>query len=137
MKFLFNLILGALFGLGLQISGFCNPKKIGDAANLLNEFWEPSIPLTLASTATFSGCLFVLIRIFQIFQNIIFCTRTASKFDNKVLLGTILFGIGIGLSGLSPSTAILNLSLGKWETILFFIFMTGGLFLGRLLSKPN
>ncbi len=137
MKFLFNLILGALFGLGLQISGFCNPKKIGDAANLLNEFWEPSIPLTLVSTATFSGFLFFFIKKFQILPNSIFSIKTPTKFDNKVLLGTVLFGIGIGLSGLSPSTAILNLSLAKWETILFFTFMTGGLFLGRLFSKTN
>tara|TARA_Y100001934_G_C12004585_1_gene609280 strand:+ start:80 stop:499 length:420 start_codon:yes stop_codon:yes gene_type:complete len=137
LKYLLNIILGIIFGLGLLVSDFCNPQKIGKAANVLNEFWEPSIPLTLVSVAAVSGGLFLLLQKLEIYPDSLVYQRDTEKLNDKILAGAIFFGVGWGLSGFTPSTAVLNLSLAKWETVLFFIFMTGGLLLGRIISKTR
>ena len=49
------------------------------------------------------------------------------RLDNKLILGSLLFGIGWGLIGLCPGPAIASLSYGGWTGAVFFIAMLVGM----------
>ena len=137
MSLIINLVLGILFGLGLIVSDFFNPLKIASCLDFLSSRWDPSVLYTFFSSAAVAWCLFAGAHRFFRFDFSLFKNNDGSYFSGKILAGTILFGVGWGLTGLNPSSAILNLSFGRWETILFFICVVAGLFLDQFIWRDT
>ena len=60
----------------------------------------------------------------------------AAKPDRALLIGSAIFGVGWGLTGICPGPALVSLGLSPWPTIVFVIPMTVGLLLtGPLLAR--
>ena len=134
MKFLFNLLLGVTFGLGLILSKIFDPATVIEFLNW-NENWNPSFLYTVLGMIIVGPIFFLLGKIFNLTYKSSSKKNRHTSLDAKVIIGSILFGIGWSVSGLSISTAIINLAFGEWQSTLFFIFMIFGFYCPKFLKK--
>ncbi|WP_107852803.1 DUF6691 family protein [Oceanimonas marisflavi] len=129
------LFSGALFGLGLLVSGMMNPAKVLGFLDLFGQ-WDPSLALVMGGAlAVFAPGYWWWRR-----QGHAQCVLgdklpdvPATRFDLRLLLGALLFGIGWGLAGICPGPALGLLGSLQWQAGLFVAAMIAGFFLvGRL-----
>jgi uncharacterized membrane protein YedE/YeeE len=67
-----------------------------------------------------------------------FAPRSRGKIDTPLVLGSAVFGIGWGLSGLCPGPAIADLGVAPGEVALFVLAMLAGSWgMGLFLSRPR
>ena len=57
------------------------------------------------------------------------------KLDKPLIVGSIFFGMGWGLSGLCPGPAIAALGFGGWQGLMFFFTMAFGMILTPFIAK--
>lgn len=133
-RVLIALLAGALFGLGLAVSGMTDPDKVLNFLDTSGR-WDPSLALVMG------GALLVALPAFAIARRYgnAACgdplpASPPTTIDARVLLGSALFGIGWGIAGYCPGPALANLSQGA-EVIGFAVAMLAGSQLARLL--PN
>ena len=134
MKFLINFVLGITFGFGLILSNIFDPTTVTLFLQLGDE-WNPSILLTLGGIIVFSLVFLNLVNFKTSHTSNQFFLNQETNLNHKVVLGSALFGIGWGLSGLCVSTAAMNLAFNKFESILFFLFMFLGFYGPKLFKK--
>jgi len=118
-------LVGAIFGLGLVISGMCRVSKILGFLTL-NTNWDPSLMFVMMSA--------VVINFFT-FKTILskpkpkeaekFAFPKTGTIDAKLIIGSILFGAGWGLSGLCPGPGAIVM-FTKSEGILWVISLALG-----------
>ena len=132
MKHVLTLLIGALFGLGIAISGMANPAKVVNFFDIAGS-WDPSLVFVMG------GALITT----MIGYRIVFGARSAPLFEPKFYLptrrdidpqlmaGSALFGVGWGISGFCPGGAIPALGLGRWEVPIFVVSMAAGIIVAR------
>lgn len=128
------LLCGVLFGCGLTISNMINANKILDFLDITGN-WDPSLAFVMlgAVVVTWIGYQFV---------GQMHHPKLAEKFflpdkktlDMRLILGSVLFGIGWGLAGYCPGPAITALGLGIMDAVYFVLGMVASLFIYQLLS---
>jgi uncharacterized membrane protein YedE/YeeE len=126
-----SISLGALFGLGLQLSGMTNPNKVQDFLDFGGR-WDPSLLLVLGGAVLVTFLSFPLIlRRSQPVLGHKFHLPTAKEVDPKLVIGSALFGIGWGLGGFCPGPALVALATGSRSALLFVVAMLLGMALHR------
>ena len=132
------ILIGALFGGGLALSGMLNPSKVAGFLDLFG-IWDPSLAFVMGGgvVANFIGHRIVTRRAAPIFasEGAGFRLPTSSAIDSRLVLGSALFGIGWGLAGLCPGPAISSLLLAPGDAGLFVLMMLAGLAVGRMLTS--
>lgn len=106
---LVNLFAGALFGLGLAVSGMANPQKVVAFLDVAGD-WDPTLAFVMGGALLVAFPAFRLI--FRRKRPILadgFELPTKSAVDARLLGGSVLFGVGWGLSGLCPGPAVVAL----------------------------
>jgi uncharacterized protein len=123
------LFAGALFGLGLAVSGMTNPAKIIGFLDVAGE-WDPTLAFVMG------GALLVTIPAFRLIlgrpRPILadgFALPTKSALDGRLLGGAALFGVGWGLSGFCPGPAVAALVTGLAPVFAFVAAMMVGMVL--------
>jgi uncharacterized protein len=123
------LFSGALFGLGLAVSGMTNPAKVIGFLDLAGE-WDPTLAFVMG------GALLVTIPAFRLIlgrQRPIlagdFALPTKTSLDARLLGGAALFGVGWGLSGFCPGPAVVALTTGLTPVFAFVAAMVAGMVL--------
>lgn len=129
MKVLSALAVGLIFGLGLTVSGMINPAKIIGFLDI-GGAWDPSLLVVMASALAVAsvGYRIVLARAKPAFEDK-FQLPTKTEIDRPLMLGSALFGIGWGLSGLCPGPAISAAALGDGAVYVFLLAMVAGMLL--------
>lgn len=139
MQILMALVAGLVFGLGLIISGMTYPSKVIGFLDLFGS-WDPSLAFTMLSAilVSFTGFRLTTIMNKSILGNVIQMPLTNS-IDKKLILGSLIFGIGWGLAGYCPGPALTSLMSGNLKTLIFTISMIIGMFLYEFTSRkfPN
>ena len=126
------LAAGALFGLGLAVSGMTNPDKVLNFLDVAGR-WDPSLGLVMGGALLVSVPGFALIRRHRPDA----CAAPAYQHvDTRLLAGSALFGIGWGIAGYCPGPALANLAHAG-EAIAFVGAMLAGSQLARLLPSPT
>jgi uncharacterized membrane protein YedE/YeeE len=64
-------------------------------------------------------------------------TTPKAKIDKKLIIGSALFGIGWGLSGLCPGPALISLTSGLLGSYVFVMELFIGFVLFRLLHRNS
>lgn len=127
MHVLIALLLGLLFGLGLIISGMTDPAKVLaflDFAGL----WDPSLGLVMAGAIGVAVWPFRQVgRRGQSWLGGGDPPAEAGAVDRSLIVGSVLFGIGWGLSGLCPGPALVGLGAGYLPAAVFVIAMIFGM----------
>lgn len=125
------LAAGALFGLGLAVSGMTNPDKVLNFLDVAGR-WDPSLGLVMGGALLVSVPGFAWIRRHRPDA----CAAPAYQHvDTRLLAGSALFGIGWGIAGYCPGPALANLAHAG-EAIAFVGAMLAGSQLARL-SQPS
>jgi uncharacterized protein len=139
-KLLFALVSGALFALGLVISGMTQVSKVIGFLNVGGIFsptrfgaWDASLAFVMG------GALLVTLIGFAVttrtgnkpWVNAKFELPTRKDIDGKLLTGAALFGIGWGLVGYCPGPALASLLSGGQDALVFVAALVVGMWLAK------
>ncbi|MBV7396601.1 DUF6691 family protein [Mameliella sediminis] len=132
-KLLVAFLAGGLFGAGLFISGMTDTTKVQGWLDVFGA-WDPTlafvmggamIPMAIAwlirrrrTTALTGGAL---------------PPAPSTEIDSKLIVGSVMFGIGWGLVGLCPGPSIASLSYGGPSLYVFLATMIGGMLIAPVL----
>lgn len=128
-------IVGLLFGLGLIISGMTDPAKVIGFLDLAGA-WNPSLAFVMAGAILIGVIGFTIAKKRQ-FSLLGAPMRLSSvtKLDTRLLLGSLVFGIGWGLSGFCPGPAVVSAAAGQPKAWLFVVSMLSGMALYIVLER--
>lgn len=138
MQILTALASGAIFGLGLSLSGMLDPARVRGFLDV-GGAWDPSLAFVLggAVMVAFAG-MAVGRRLRQPAFDDSFHLPATTPIDTRLILGSAIFGIGWGMAGLCPGPALASLSLGLAPVVLFVGTMIAGMVIqDRLVPKPK
>lgn len=138
-KMLANLIAGALFGLGLAVLGMANPEKVLGFLDVAGD-WDPTLAFVMGGALLVAAPAFRLI--FRRKRPVLaeeFDLPQKTAIDGRLVGGSVLFGIGWGLSGFCPGPAVVALvpalAAGLVPVFAFFVAMLVGMLLYERLLK--
>jgi uncharacterized protein len=138
MSFIFQFLIGLLFGSGLVVAGMSNPQKIQnflDIAALPSSTWDASLAFVMGAGAlvTYLGYKLVSKRKQPIFDKQFHLPKKIAL-DASIIVGPAIFGIGWGLGGFCPGPAFTALGTGSIQAIYFVIAMLVGMISARLIA---
>ena len=129
--------LGALFAIGLGISGMTQPLKVLGFLDVFGA-WDPALLFVMggAVAVTFSGYRFVLGRARPLL-GASFDLPSRRNIDIQLLAGASLFGVGWGLAGFCPGPALVALASGSIDVVIFVMAMFAGFLAKDLLVASD
>nr|BDT29019.1 YeeE/YedE family protein [Bacteriovorax sp. HI3] len=122
-------LAGALFALGLGVSGMTRPDIV---QGFLDPFgnWNPSlIGVMVGAILVFSIAYRLITKRPKPLWSEAFSLPTKKDIDYRLILGAIVFGLGWGWAGICPGPGLVSLVSGHGE---FFIFVAAMLIGMRL-----
>ncbi|MCO4856537.1 YeeE/YedE family protein [Herbaspirillum sp. WGmk3] len=125
------LAAGLLFGLGLIVSGMADPAKVLGFLDLAGK-WDPSLALVMGGAIAIGLPAFTLARKRQ--RTLLgepMQLPTARTLDRRLMLGSLLFGIGWGIAGICPGPALVLLGMASGKGLAFVLAMLAGMLLFR------
>lgn len=133
-----SVIIGAIFGLGIAISGMANPAKVLNFFDVAGT-WDPSLIFVMGGAVLTAGIGYLLL--FRARQKPVighqFHVPTNKTIDKRLIGGSAIFGIGWGIAGFCPGGAIPALGLGYQETIIFVASLIVGVALAKtIINRP-
>lgn len=129
------LLSGALFGLGLAMSGMTDARRVLGFLDLFGEF-DPTLMFVLGGAVATTTVLFrfVLRRTKPVLADT-FHLSSLKQLDRQLLGGAALFGIGWGIAGYCPGPALAGLGVGAVEAFWFVPAMLAGILLHRIVNR--
>lgn len=126
------LLAGALFGLGLAVSGMTDPDKVLNFLDIAGR-WDPSLALVMGGALAVAAPGFAWVRRRGVaFTGGAIPPAPAPRFDRRLLVGSVLFGVGWGIAGYCPGPALANLAHGALEPALFVLALLAGSQIARV-----
>jgi uncharacterized membrane protein YedE/YeeE len=129
------LISGIIFGIGLIVSGMFNPAKVLGFLDIAGQ-WNPSLIFVMAGAISIGFFAFRMAKkrgktwlatpLYLPDNNVI---------DARLILGSILFGVGWGVAGICPGPALVLAGSGYTEGIIFVMAMLAGMAIFEQLEK--
>jgi uncharacterized membrane protein YedE/YeeE len=126
-SYLITFISGLLFSAGLSMAGMTNPDKVKNFLDITGNF-DPSLMLVMigALGVNFVTFYFILKRKTPLFDKQ-FHVGQNTTIDKKLIVGSALFGIGWGISGICPGPSMANLLSGDYHFLAFVLAMFAGM----------
>jgi len=135
MLVLASLISGLVFGLGLIVSGMANPAKVLGFLDLAGP-WDPSLALVMAGAVAVGVVGFAVARHRTTsFLGAAMKLPTARNVDRRLVLGSVMFGIGWGIAGFCPGPGLVALGMGERKAAVFVAAMLAGMVLFALFER--
>lgn len=129
MKSVLAFMFGGLFSIGLMFSGMANPEKVLNFLDLFGD-WDPSLAFVMI------GAILVAFVPFQkavrnahptTFDQQPIQLPQNKKIDSKLIIGSLIFGVGWGIAGICPAPSLTLIGLGHYEIIYFIVAMLLGI----------
>ncbi len=120
-------IAGALFALGLAVSGMTQPAKIIAFLDVAGA-WDPSLALVMGGAVTvyFAADRFALGRAKPLWAAR-FPERPSTRIDARLIVGAAIFGVGWGVAGFCPGPALVSIGAGAQAALWFVPAMLVGI----------
>jgi len=128
---------GLVFGLGLIVAGMANPAKVLGFLDFAGA-WDPSLALVMASAVAVGAAAFALAR--RRTRSLLgapVLLPTARVIDRRLVLGSLVFGVGWGLAGICPGPALVLAGYGAPKGLAFVAAMLAGNAVFALLEKKK
>ena len=137
MSKIISLVSGIIFGVGLVISEMINPEKVLGFLDLFGN-WDPSLAFVMIGALIVSSPLFHIIKNKEkpLFLDK-FNYSNNKEVNNRLIVGSALFGAGWGLGGLCPGPAISSIALININSITFVFAMFFGFYLVKFLKLSS
>lgn len=128
---------GALFGVGLAVSGMTDARRILGFLDVAGAF-DPTLAFVLAGAVATTLLLFrpVLRRGRPLFDDAFRLPRS-TQVDARLLGGAALFGVGWGLAGYCPGPALVGLGTAAREALWFVPAMLVGIAVQRVFNRGS
>lgn len=131
-SFVFAFLSGILFGAGLVISGMTDTSKVLAFLDVTGDF-NPALALVMVGAiGVFLPGYFLSRRLKRPLLTQEFSHPEKTSVDTSLILGSSLFGIGWGLSGVCPGPAVVNVASLNSGFLGFFVAMLAGMALVAL-----
>lgn len=132
MKYLSAFLVGAVFGLGIVISGMGNPVKVQNFFDLLGT-WDPSLAFVMGGALLVFApgyALLVRPRPAPVLETG-FHLPESRTIDGKLVGGAAAFGVGWGIVGFCPGGAIPMAGVLDGRVFVFIAAMAAGMLIAR------
>jgi uncharacterized membrane protein YedE/YeeE len=136
-----SFLSGVVFAVGLALSGMAQPSKVIGFLDFTGD-WDPSLMFVMggaigvhvwfaqrALRSMKAGGRPLLADSFQL--------PTSTQIDARLLGGAALFGVGWGIAGYCPGTALVSLVQLTPSAVAFFVAMTAGLLIASPLTTKG
>jgi uncharacterized membrane protein YedE/YeeE len=126
---------GALFGVGLAMSGMIDARRVLGSLDIFGDF-DPTLLFVLGGAVTTTAILFrfVLRRGSPVLAST-FHLSNLRHIDNRLLAGAAIFGVGWGIAGYCPGPALVGLGIASREALWFVPAMIAGMLLHRIVNR--
>jgi len=127
MNKLIYLISGIVFGLGLSLSGMIDPEKVISFLSIGTPVWNPALAFVLGSAVPVYFIFFMILRKKKHTLNgTVFNSPPIRKINKRLVVGSVIFGIGWGISGICPGPALTHLAFIDIPFVVFIATMILG-----------
>jgi len=126
MRTLVSFLVGSLFGVGLLVSGMTDTTKVQGWLDLFGD-WDPTLAFVMGGAIVPMAVAWQVTRGRKPVLAATFPARPDPSLDRPLIIGSTLFGMGWGLSGLCPGPAIASLGFGGFGGTLFVLAMISGM----------
>jgi len=126
MRILFSLIAGALFGAGLFVSGMTDTTKVQGWLDVFGA-WDPTLAFVMGGAIIPMAIAWQLTRGRSPAVGGTFPAPSEHRLGHRLIVGSVLFGMGWGLAGLCPGPAIASLTYGGPGGLVFLATMLLGM----------
>ena len=127
MNTLIALVSGLIFGMGLIVSGMTDPAKVLGFLDLAGT-WDPSLALVMGGAIAVGLVAFTVAKKRVIsFIGAPMQLPTARQLDRRLIGGSLTFGVGWGLAGICPGPALVLVSEGIPQGVIFVLAMLAGM----------
>lgn len=121
------LLSGALFGVGLYVSGMTNTEKVKGFLDLFGA-WDPTLAFVMGGAVSVMAVAWrIAARRSEPILGGTLPGRPGPEFDPPFIVGSVLFGVGWGLAGLCPGPAIASVTWGGVGGLIFLTSMLAGM----------
>ena len=127
MELIIGFISGLIFSIGLIISQMIDPQKLIGFLDILGN-WDYSLIFVLGGAVGFNLVTFRFIQKKKSFIGKDLCLPVAKSVDKKIIIGSVLFGVGWGLVGVCPGPALVNFVTLKTEVLILMAAILVGMF---------
>jgi hypothetical protein len=132
-------LAGALFAIGLTLSGMTEPGKVLAFLDVTGS-WDPSLALVMAGAiAVYAPFYRVVMRTAVPLYAREFVVASDTRLDARLVVGAALFGAGWGLAGYCPGPALAALGAvphgAGMQPVIFVVCMVAGMFAHRLFEE--
>lgn len=130
-----SFLAGLAFGAGLIVAGMSNPAKVLGFLDLAGA-WDPSLAFVMAGAIAVAAGPYALMkkRTSSFLGNPVLLPTTRHV-DRRLVLGSLVFGVGWGLAGICPGPALVLVGYGTAEGYVFLAAMLAGFGLFELLEN--
>src|SRR5690606_38391094 len=120
---LIAIVTGALFAVGLAISGMTQPAKVVGFLDVFGN-WDPTLAFVMGGAVAVHlvATRWILRRPAPVLDRQ-FRLPAASRIDPRLLVGGALFGVGWGLAGYCPGPALTAAAAGQSTTLVLVAAM--------------
>jgi len=127
MVIFLSLLAGLVFGLGLIVSGMANPAKVLGFLDLAGP-WDPSLAFVMGGAIFVGAVAFAVARRRTVsFLGLDMKLPSSNRLDPRLVVGSVVFGIGWGIAGFCPGPALVALGMGEAKALVFVLAMLAGM----------
>lgn len=128
-------LAGLLLGIGLILSGMANPAKVIGFLDVAGP-WDPSLGLVMGGGLVVGSIGFTLLKKqSKTLSGEPLNLPASRKIDLRLILGSVLFGIGWGITGICPGPGLVLLGAGIPEGVIYVASLLAGMTLYSLIEK--
>ncbi|WP_347310251.1 YeeE/YedE family protein [Defluviimonas sp. SAOS-178_SWC] len=127
LRNVFAALSGGLFGLGLVVSDMTNTLKVQGWLDVFGA-WDPTLAFVLGGAVMPMAVAWVFAaRRDRSVLGTPFPALPKPVAEPDIVIGSLLFGMGWGLSGLCPGPSMAVLGFGGWQGVVFLLSMIAGM----------
>jgi len=126
MRLFFAILAGGLFGTGLYISGMTDTTKVQGWLDILGH-WDPTLAFVMGGAIIPMFFAWRLTKGRTPLAGGNFPAQPRPELDHRLIIGSVMFGMGWGLAGLCPGPVIASIGYNGWEGALFMVTMLAGM----------
>lgn len=127
---------GLLMAVGLGAAGLTNPSRVVGFLDFAGQWDATALLVMLSAAGVFAiGHRFYLKRSPENGQPAV--QKTRARIDLPLVSGSLMFGVGWGLSGLCPGPLLVSIVGGAMPVVVFGVCMMAGMALHALVRRTS
>jgi uncharacterized membrane protein YedE/YeeE len=134
MRHLTAFIVGAIFAVGLGISGMTQPAKVIGFLDLFGS-WDPTLMFVMIGAMVMYFVFYRVVRGHAPILSEHFRIPTSRQIDKRLVTGAAMFGVGWGLAGFCPGPGLASIGNGAPSVLIFVGAMVAGMYLFTITDR--